>query len=488
MSPCETLLPLPDARPPVLAALGPEFGTRLAPQPLPDPYWVARSPRLARELGLPDDWLQRDSSLQALAGNAPLSAHAPLASVYSGHQFGVWAGQLGDGRAVQLAETASGQELQLKGSGHTPYSRRGDGRAVLRSSIREFLCSEAMHALGIPSTRALCVIGSDQPVWRETRETAAVLTRTAPSFIRFGHFEHFAHSGQHDSLRRLADHVIARHYPECLDHAQPALALLQAVIERTARLVAQWQAVGFCHGVLNTDNMSILGLTIDYGPFQFMDAHDPAHVCNASDHTGRYAFRNQPAIAHWNLAALAQALLPLVGDVAPLRSALDAFAPAFEQALALIFTNKLGFAQDSPAVTALARQWLDLLADARADHSLAWRTLGRHMSAQADASALLQQMFQSTSAFGPWLDDFERLAAAPDSGHSATRMLQSNPALVLRNHLAELAIEHAKLKDFGVLQELLQALERPFDAPATHPDWAGPPPDWARQIRISCSS
>lgn len=478
--------PLPQASAPALAALGSEFGTALAPEPLPEPYWVGRSQRLAHELGLPPDWLQRDEVLQALTGNAPLSEHPPLSSVYSGHQFGVWAGQLGDGRAIQLAETESGHEIQLKGSGRTPYSRMGDGRAVLRSSIREFLCSEAMHALGIPTTRALCVIGSDQPVWREVRESAAVLTRTAPSFIRFGHFEHFAHSGQHDSLRRLTEHVIERHYPECRTHAQPALVLLQAVVQRTAQLVAQWQAVGFCHGVLNTDNMSILGLTIDYGPFQFMDGFDPAHICNASDTTGRYAFCNQPAVAHWNLAALAQALLPLIHDVPAARHALSGFEPQFVQALDIAMARKLGFAQTSAETQDLSQRLLCLMADAHSDHSRLWRALSQHMAGQHTLQPEEHRLDAGT--LGRWLDDFERLAARPQHGHSATRMLQANPALVLRNHLAELAIEHAKLKDFGMLQDLLQALERPFDEPAAHPDWADPPPDWARQIRISCSS
>lgn len=470
----------------MLATLGPEFGTALAPEPLPAPYWVGHSPRLAHALGLPPDWQQRDDCLQALAGNAPLTPHPPFASVYSGHQFGVWAGQLGDGRALQLAETESGLEVQLKGSGRTPYSRRGDGRAVLRSSIREFLCSEAMHALGVASTRALCVIGSDQPVWRETRESAAVLTRAAPSFIRFGHFEHFAHSGQHTSLQRLAEHVIERHYPACQDQPQPHLALFQAVLERTATLVAQWQAVGFCHGVLNTDNLSILGLCIDYGPFQFMDAFEPGHICNASDHTGRYAFHKQPAIVHWNLAALAQALLPLVGDAEPLRAALAGFEPRFSKALDTCMAHKLGFARSSPALAEASHQLLALMAQGQADHSLVWRRLSQHMAGQARFQA--DALGLSSAAFGPWLDKFEALAAQPDSGHSAQRMLQTNPAIVLRNHLAELAIERAKLKDFGLVQDLLAALERPFDEPTQHPDWAGPPPDWAHQIRISCSS
>eukprot|EP01136_Pigoraptor_vietnamica_P016066 Opistho-1_new@4670 len=255
------------------AGLGPAFHTELRPTPLPAPHWVGQSPAVARELGLDPAWMQGDEALQAFTGNTVLPGMRPLASVYSGHQFGHWAGQLGDGRAILLGELPGPQgplEIQLKGAGLTPYSRMGDGRAVLRSSIREFLCSEAMHALGIPTSRALCVTGSPAPVRREEIETAAVVTRVAPSFIRFGHFEHFSHSGQHEQLRTLADFVIDHFYPVCREApGNPYAALLEAVSARTAEMVAQWQAVGFCHGVMNTDNMSILGLTIDYGPFQF---------------------------------------------------------------------------------------------------------------------------------------------------------------------------------------------------------------------------
>ena len=282
-------------------ALGGAFFTQLHPTPLPDPYWVARSEVTTRQLGLSPNWMDGEDALALLVGNQVAQSPSPLATVYSGHQFGVWAGQLGDGRAILLGQTAQGQEIQLKGAGRTPYSRGGDGRAVLRSSIREFLCSEAMHGLGIPTTRALCIAGSDHPIYREETETAAVVTRVAPSFIRFGHFEHFSYRNQHDELRALADQVIDRHYPECRQSdrfdGNPYAAFLETVSERTAHLLAQWQAVGFCHGVMNTDNMSILGLTIDYGPFQFLDAFVPAHICNHSDTQGRYAFNLQPYIA-----------------------------------------------------------------------------------------------------------------------------------------------------------------------------------------------
>ncbi len=468
------------------AGLGPQFFTELKPVPLPAPYWVGRSPSLAREIGLDLDWFASNEALQAFSGNALLPGSTPLASVYSGHQFGVWAGQLGDGRALLLGDTASGLEVQLKGAGLTPYSRMADGRAVLRSSIREFLASDAMHGLGIPTTRALCVTGSDAPVRREVMETAAVVTRVAPSFIRFGHFEHFSYRGQLDALQALTDFVIERFYPEGRSAPKPAAALLQAVTERTARLIAQWQAVGFMHGVMNTDNMSILGLTIDYGPFQFMDGFDPGHICNHSDSGGRYAFDQQPAIAHWNLCALAQALLPLIQDRDVAVAALDTFADTYTQALAQHLAAKLGFARASPPVSALADDWLALMASERTDYTVAWRRLARH--AAGTASEPLHDLFIDRAACDAWLLRFQELIAHDPSVHSPDLMLKINPALVLRNHLAEQAIEQAKRKNFSLLAELQAALEHPYDEPAAHPEWAGLAPDWAAHIQISCSS
>ena len=355
--------------------LGNDFYTRVSPQPLPDPYWVGYSRAMARELGLDESCFASGEMLETLTGNRHIVGTEPLASVYSGHQFGIWAGQLGDGRAILLGETANGLELQLKGAGLTPYSRMADGRAVLRSSIREFLCSEAMHGLGIPSTRALCVTGSDTEVYRESIETAAVLTRVAPSFLRFGHFEHFSHRGQLAQLRTLADYVIARHYPQCCDSdrydGNAYAALLEAVSARTAAMVAQWQAVGFCHGVMNTDNMSILGLTIDYGPFQFLDGFEPGHICNHSDSQGRYAFNRQPQIAYWNLFCLAQALLPLIEEQELALEALESFKVVFPAQFAQRMRAKLGLtATEAPASKdnlALIEDLLQLLAKERID-------------------------------------------------------------------------------------------------------------------------
>jgi serine/tyrosine/threonine adenylyltransferase len=487
------------------AELGPDFHTELHPTPLPTPYWVGTSLNLARELGLDAAWLQSDEALHTFTGNQQLPGMRPLASVYSGHQFGHWAGQLGDGRAILLGEltTPQGpQEVQLKGAGLTPYSRMGDGRAVLRSSIREFLCSEAMYALGIPTSRALCITGSDAPVRREAIETAAVVTRTAPSFIRFGHFEHFSHSGQHAQLRQLADFVIAHHYPHCLERGgNPYAHLLEAVSERTAHTVAQWQAVGFCHGVMNTDNMSILGLTIDYGPFQFMDAFNPAHICNHTDRGGRYAYHRQPNIAYWNLFCLGQALLPLMDDQQQALDALEPFKTVFPAALQQRMGAKLGLADVQPGDEALTERFMQLMAKDAVDFTIAWRRLSHAVAGfaapsatEADASAALEpvrDLFLQREAFDAWARAWRtRLQSQPNFDPLATqaRMLRTNPQVVLRNHLGEIAIQRAREGDFSRLQRLQAALEQPFDALPGCDDLADFPPEWAAHIEISCSS
>ena len=484
---------------PGFAQLGPAFVTHLQPTPLPHPQWVARSAEVAQLVGLPADFLQSDAALQAFTGNTTLPGSTPYASVYSGHQFGVWAGQLGDGRAISLGETTAGWELQLKGAGRTPYSRGGDGRAVLRSSIREFLCSEAMHALGIPTTRALCLSSSDAPVYRETIETAAVVTRAAPSFVRFGHFEHFAARDMLAELRQLADYVIEHHYPECQDGWHNAdgsqrgnayAALLYAVGQRTAQLLAHWQAVGFCHGVMNTDNMSVLGLTIDYGPFQFLDAFDPQHICNHSDTQGRYAFNKQPQVAYWNLFCLGQALLPLIGDEDTTVQALEAYRPAFSQAFRQLMCNKLGLPQalqaQEAAVTPVIAQVLEILAANAVDYTIFWRRLS--LSTQDGDYARTRELFLDTAAFDAWLLTYQELLALTNKGLDADLMLKTNPAFVLRNHLGEQAIRAAQQGAFSVVHNLHHVLSHPLDAHPAHAQWADFPPDWASSIEISCSS
>ncbi len=473
------------------AQLGNAFHTAQAPQVLSAPYWVAHSDAVAQLLNLPEGWTQSPDWLSAFSGNALLEGSRPVATVYSGHQFGVWAGQLGDGRALLLGETEQGVEIQLKGAGRTPYSRMGDGRAVLRSSIREFLCSEAMHGLGIPTTRALCVTGSDDPVRREEIETSAVVTRVAPSFIRFGHFEHFSSLGQKTELRRLADFVIEHHYPECQQsdgrfNDQPYAKLLHAVALRTAELLAHWQAVGFCHGVMNTDNMSILGLTLDYGPFQFLDGYDPGHICNHSDTQGRYAYARQPNVAFWNLHCLAYALQPLIQDQELALSALDVYRHHYPEQLEQRLRAKLGWSQTLEGDRALLEDTLRLLSNEKTDYTIFWRRLSHYV---ADGqSARLRDLFINPQEIDAWLRRYDERMAQEDAVLASGRMLRTNPKFVLRNYLGELAIRQARQHDFSGVEKLLTLLESPYDEHPGHEAEADFPPAWASSIEISCSS
>ncbi|ARU04918.1 hypothetical protein CCO03_09680 [Comamonas serinivorans] len=506
--------PLPHA----FRDLSPAFGTRLPTAGLPAPHWVAGSDAMARELGLGEHWRALQDApglLDVLAGNQPevASSIGPLSwsSVYSGHQFGVWAGQLGDGRAHSLGcvqdRHGQWQELQLKGAGRTPYSRMGDGRAVLRSSIREFLASEAMAALGVPTTRALALVGSDLPVAREEMETAAIVTRVAPSFIRFGHVEHFAARRDTHHLRLLTEFVVDEFMPACRDQAHAhdgklAAALLAEVTQRTARLFAQFQALGFCHGVLNTDNMSILGLAMDYGPFQFMDGFDPGHICNHSDHAGRYSYNNQPSVAYWNLFCLAQALMPLIEDEQLVLRAVEPFQQAFSQALAGQMAAKLGVQPgnpDEPGDGDLAQGLLPILAAARADWPLFWRRLShavaRGFDAAADGAPPTQQdpadLFtqpEHRRAFEGWLQDYRARLARQDAAAAGMTMLATNPEYVLRNHLCEHAITQAKAGDFSDVQRLLALVQAPFSPVPGAEDASDAAPAWAANICISCSS
>jgi len=487
-----------------LTRLGPDFYTRLMPTPVNAPVWAARNTALLDALGWPSALLN-DSHLPAFAGNALLPGSEPLATVYSGHQFGVWAGQLGDGRALWLGEADSAQgpqEIQLKGAGRTPYSRMGDGRAVLRSSIREYLCSEAMHGLGIPTTRALCLVASPQAVVREEVETAAVVTRVAPSFLRFGHFEHFSARDQVDALRTLADHAIEHHVPQARDRASDwqgnvYAGLLDEVQQRTARLLAQWQAVGFCHGVMNTDNMSLLGLTIDYGPFQFLDGFDPGHICNHSDTHGRYAYARQPNIAYWNLYCLGQALLPLIGDQDLTVQVLEGYKTAFPRALGDAMRAKLGLTGDLAPEALRESDWtlvedlLQLLASERVDYTIFWRRLSQAMASGGGDGLpwqAVEDLFLDRPRWQTWRQHYRERVGQADPRTMGAQMLRTNPKYVLRNHLAEIAIQRAREGDYAEIDRLLHLLHRPFDEHSEHEDCAGFPPDWAGQLEISCSS
>ncbi len=462
------------------------FYTRLKPAPLPAPYRVAFSAAAGTLIGIDETAAQRSDFIDALAGNRPIEGSEPLAAVYSGHQFGVYVPRLGDGRALLLGEavgpTGEHWELQLKGSGKTPYSRMGDGRAVLRSSIREFLGSEALHHLGIPTTRALAVVGSDHPVIRETVETAAVALRMSPSFIRFGSFEYFYWTQQYDALRQLADYTIARFYPECSEGENPYLSFMEQVARRTARLVAHWQGVGFCHGVLNTDNMSILGITIDYGPFGFIDSFDAGFICNHSDVNGRYAYNMQPQIAHWNLYALGQALVALTEDVDATKSAIDTFLEEYSSAIDAVFRAKLGLVTQQPDDESLINGVIDLLQASHTDWTIFWRGLSN--------LDRVRDLVIDRAAFDTWAERYRARLSAEGSvdPERAQRMNRVNPKYILRNHLAEVAIRQARGGDYSEVARLLKVLERPYDEQPEFESYAQEPPDWAKTLELSCSS
>ena len=329
--------------------------------------------------------------------------------------------------------------------------------------------------------------GSDDPVRREEIETAAVVTRVAPSFLRFGHFEHFSHHDQHDDLKQLADYALARYFPQCLNADGNAYAALLAEVTRlTAELMAHWQSVGFCHGVMNTDNMSLLGLTLDYGPFQFLDGYDPAHICNHSDHQGRYAFHKQPNVAYWNLFCLGQALLPLIEDQQMAIAALEPYRDLYPQAFARRMSAKLGFAQTEEAHKPLIEGILKLLAAQRVDFTIFWRRLSHWARDGQDAPVL--DLFLEQAGIAQWLKDYGAVLANHDREQAAMLMLSTNPKFVLRNHLAELAIRAAKEKDFQMTADLQKVLSNPFDEHPQHASFADFPPDWASGIEISCSS
>ena len=459
------------------ARLPERFYARITPTPVSAPHLVRINRELACELGLDADWLASLEGVEVLAGKRVPEAADPIATAYAGHQFGSFVPQLGDGRAILLGEVIDRhgvrRDIQLKGSGRTPFSRLGDGRAPLGPVLREYLVSEAMAALGIPTTRALAAVTTGEPVLRETALPGAVLTRVAASHVRIGTFQFFAVRGDVEALRLLADHVIVRHYPEVADAKRPVLELLERVIKAQAELVAAWLLVGFIHGVMNTDNMSIAGETIDYGPCAFMDAYHPATVFSSIDHQGRYAYGNQPQIALWNLTRLAEALLPLLSDdreaaVAAANEALGAFPSLFETCFHAGLRRKLGLATAQEGDWALARDLLDLMAENRADFTLTFRRLSAAAGSQHDDS--VRPHFSAASAFDAWAERWRRRLAQESVDPAARRaaMEAVNPAFIPRNHRVETVIRAAvERNDFGPFEELLTVLSEPYrDQPA----------------------
>lgn len=476
------------------ARLPTTFYSRVKPTALARPYLVSFNADAAKLIDLSIDESLRDEFAQCFIGNQLPSGSEPLAMLYAGHQFGNFVAQLGDGRAILLGEvknvTGEYWDIQLKGAGPTPYSRNGDGRAVLRSSIREYLCSEAMHGLGIPTTRALCIVGSDEEVYRETVERAAVVTRIAPSCIRFGSFEVFYHRGEYEPIKQLADYVIAKHFSHLANEADKYARFLHEVMESTAKLMAQWQSVGFSHGVMNTDNMSILGLTFDYGPFGFMETYDPAYICNHSDHGGRYAFNQQPQVGLWNLSALAQALTPLV-SIEQAEAVLDAYGDVYAEYYVKLMSQKLGIQYAGLEDFALIESLLKLLNVCQLDYTNLFRQLSQFKSATAEVNSGLRDQFMDRSAFDQWADAYKIRLQAEDSDDAERkgRMDRVNPKYILRNYLAQIAIGKAeKDRDYSEVDKLLRLLARPFDDQPEMESYAAPAPEWAKNIEVSCSS
>lgn len=470
--------------------------TRVDPTPVAAPRLLAWSEAMGHYLGIS---FPAEESVEVLSGNRVLPGMQPYAARYGGHQFGHWAGQLGDGRAITLAEVfaADGtrQELQLKGAGRTPYSRTADGRAVLRSSVREFLCSEAMHFLGVPTTRALSLVGTGEAVIRDMfydgrpeAEPGAIVCRVAPSFVRFGNFQIFSEKNEMEALKRLADYVIREHFP---GHGYPSW--FQEVCRRTGALMVDWMRLGFVHGVMNTDNMSILGLTIDYGPYGWLEGYDPQWTPNTTDaQERRYCYGNQPHIAQWNLACLAEALLPLIAKE-ELEQGLAIYADTFNSGWPRALAQKLGLESlDRPGDDALARDLFSLLQEAETDFTLFFRNLAR-VPLEEPTLEPLRPAFYAEPAAGltEWLHRYTARARQEDVTR-VDRMNRVNPKYVFRNYLAVQAIDALAQGDASVLERLMTVLQRPYDEQPQHDELAARRPEWARHkpgcSALSCSS
>ncbi len=459
--------------------LGEDFFAYVAPTPLQNPHLIHFNTKFADELNLDVnsiDWVA------LIGGQKSFKEYSSLAMLYAGHQFGVWVPQLGDGRAMLIAEHLDNQdniwELQTKGGGKTPFSRTADGRAVLRSSIREYLCSQAMASLGVPTTNVLALVGSTTAVRREEMESASVVLRVAPSFIRFGSFEVFASRNETDKLKKLCNYVIESFYPNLKNENTPILSMYHQVVKNTALMIAKWQALGFCHGVMNTDNMSILGLTLDYGPFGFMELYNPKHICNHSDYNGRYAYINQPYIGWWNLARLGEALLDILSEE-QVSDALDKYRECFTDYYANEFGNKLGIYDFKRCDLGLLDELLNILASNNVDWTYFWREFSnqRHLDS-----------LTSISEYSLWLEKYNLRIKDLDKATSIKLMKSTNPAIIPRNYLLQNAITQAQDGDFSEVDSLFRALSNPYDDTPEFNHYQELPPAGTEEIIVSCSS
>jgi uncharacterized protein YdiU (UPF0061 family) len=481
------------------ACLPARLYARLDPTPVAAPRLVRVNAGLAESLGLDPEELASPEGVEVLAGNCVPETAAPVALAYAGHQFGHFVPQLGDGRAILLGEVVgpdgARRDIQLKGSGRTPFSRDGDGRAALGPVLREYIVSEAMAALGVPTTRALAAVTTGEPVRRETMLPGAVLTRVAGSHIRVGTFQYLAARGDTEALRLLADYVIARHYPECTAAENAYRALLEAVVTRQADLIARWMLIGFIHGVMNTDNTSIAGETIDYGPCAFMDAYDSATVFSSIDHAGRYAYGNQPGIAQWNLARFAETLLPLLAEdrdqaVAAAREALGSFAPSFQGAYLSGLQRKIGLATEREDDAALAQDLLECMAKNGADFTLTFRRLC-DAAVDPEGNGAARVLFADPTSYDAWAARWrQRLnedKADPDARCATMRAV--NPAFIPRNHIVEAALDAAVAReDFAPFEELLEVLSRPYEERPGCERYAAPPAPEERVQQTFCGT
>ncbi len=451
------------------------FYSKQTPSPVAKPELIRVNDELANLLAVDPAWLKSEEGIATIAGNQVPRGAEPIATVYAGHQFGAWNPQLGDGRAILLGEVVgtNGQryDLQLKGAGQTPYSRMGDGRAPLGPVIREYIVSEAMHALGIPTSRALAAVTTGEPVYREETLPGAVLARVASSHIRIGTVQFFTSREDHEALALLVDHTLARHYPDSYDSGmttgEKALSLLDNVMRAQADLVARWQMVGFIHGVMNTDNMLLSGETIDYGPCAFMDTYNPEAVFSSIDHGGRYAFRNQPGIAHWNLACLAQALVPVLSEdedtgINAARDALENFPSYFLDANINGLRAKLGLTSKQEGDEQLAKDFLDLLETHQLDFTLSFRRLSEMAGDETELS--VSKLAGFPSAFDEWMARWETRCSTEEYPQRQAGMMATNPAMIPRNHLIEEAIQQASENgDFALFHSLVDHLATPFE-------------------------
>jgi len=464
--------------------LDPIFYHEVRPTPLKNPTLVSLNADAANLMGLDPAKLTANELEELLNGTTLLEGSRPYAMCYAGHQFGYYVPRLGDGRAINLG-LVNGWNLQLKGSGQTLYSRQGDGRAVLRSSIREYLMSEAMHALGIPTSRALALISSDEKVARERWEKGAIVLRLAPSWIRFGSFEYFFHSNQHDKLQKLADFCMAESFPQFLETEDGYVKMFGEIVKRTAETIAHWQSVGFNHGVMNTGNMSAIGLTIDYGPYAFLDTFESDYICNHTDHEGRYSFDNQPRIGHWNLSMLGRALSPLITQE-KIERELEKYGEIFTAKLMELLHHKLGLASEEENDGDLFRALFTAMENGRIDMTPFFRSLSRY---DGDRNPLLS-LTLAPNQLNEWLDLYnKRLENNPltaDERHA--QMLKANPKYILKNYILQEAIDAAEKGDFTLTNDLLTLAQNPYDEHESFERYAGVTPLEHKNLKLSCSS